>query len=88
MLRLLRFMPRNSGPIFWWPCAPMPRTTSPSGDSTLITSAPRSPSICVAEGPMKMVVMSMTRTPVSGPRAPGSSPPGRGELEEDIGPNL
>jgi hypothetical protein len=37
------------------------------GDSTLITSAPMSASICVAHGPMPTPVMSTTRTPSSAP---------------------
>src|SRR6516162_2645848 len=40
---------------------------SPSGDSTLITSAPRSPRICVASGPRTTVVRSSTLIPASGP---------------------
>ena len=43
------------------------RITSPSGGSTLITSAPKSARICVAYGPITTVVRSRTRTPVSGP---------------------
>src|SRR5487761_1529245 len=40
---------------------------SPSGASTLITSAPRSPRICVASGPSTTVVRSMILMPASGP---------------------
>src|SRR3974377_2220210 len=40
---------------------------SPSGDSILITSAPRSPRICVASGPRTTVVRSITLIPASGP---------------------
>src|SRR2546421_6329336 len=43
------------------------RVVSPSGGSTLMTSAPRSPSCCAAQGPSTTVVQSTTRTPVSGP---------------------
>src|SRR5262245_27444946 len=43
------------------------RITSPSGGSTLITSAPKSARICVAYGPITTVVRSRTRTPCSGP---------------------
>src|SRR5215470_7606884 len=43
------------------------RVVSPSGGSTLTTSAPRSPSCCAAQGPSTTVVQSTTRTPVSGP---------------------
>src|SRR5271163_3167785 len=40
---------------------------SPSGASTLITSAPRSPRICVASGPKTTVVRSTILIPASGP---------------------
>src|SRR6516162_265510 len=40
---------------------------SPSRDSTLITSAPRSPRVCVASGPRTTVVKSSTLIPASGP---------------------
>src|SRR5271167_3867564 len=59
---------------------------SPSGDSTLITSAPRSPRICVASGPRTTVVRSSTLIPASGPGlavltvAPGSCIDGFGIL--------
>src|SRR2546421_12302833 len=43
------------------------RVVSPSGGSTLMTSAPRSPSCCAAQGPSTTVVQSTTRAPVSGP---------------------
>src|SRR6266852_4199490 len=43
------------------------RVVSPSGGSTLITSAPRSPSCCAAHGPSTTVVQSTTRTPFRGP---------------------
>src|SRR3954471_17003663 len=43
------------------------RITSPSGGSTLTTSAPKSPRIWVAYGPITTVVRSRTRTPSSGP---------------------
>src|SRR5712691_3188116 len=43
------------------------RVVSPSGGSTLTTSAPRSPSCWPAQGPSTTVVQSTTRTPVSGP---------------------
>src|SRR4029077_20859115 len=45
----------------------MPRIISPSGGSILITSAPRSPRICVATGPSTAAVKSITRIPASGP---------------------
>src|SRR5512134_1941059 len=43
------------------------RVVSPSGGSTLTTSAPRSPSCWAAHGPSTTVVQSTTRTPLSGP---------------------
>src|SRR5215475_12553523 len=46
---------------------PSCRVVSPSGGSTLITSAPRSPSCWAAQGPSTTVVQSTTRTPLSGP---------------------
>ncbi len=46
---------------------PSCRVVSPSGGSTLITSAPRSPSCWAAHGPSTTVVQSTTRTPLSGP---------------------
>src|SRR4051794_23744890 len=55
-------------PIPWLRNGQALRITSPSGDSTLITSAPKSPRICVAYGPMTTVVKSRTRTPARGPK--------------------
>src|SRR5688500_16801132 len=43
------------------------RMLSPSRDSILITSAPSSPRICVAYGPMITGVRSITLPPSSGP---------------------
>src|SRR5476651_1322745 len=43
------------------------RNRSPSGGSTLITSAPMSARCCVANGPSSTAVKSITFTPVSGP---------------------
>ena len=43
------------------------RMTSPSGGSTLTTSAPRSARIWVAYGPITTVVRSRIRTPFNGP---------------------
>src|SRR6202012_4255602 len=50
-------------------CGPLPitRLLSPAGFSTVMTSAPRSPRICVANGPMTTAVRSSTRMPLSGP---------------------
>src|SRR3954453_3237467 len=67
-LRLLRLTFRFSGVmpgvVRYWPT----RTVS-AGDSILITSAPRSPRIWAAYGPMTTVERSITRTPSSGPVA-------------------
>src|ERR1700690_1224958 len=68
-LRLLRFACRYSGPIPAWRQGPIQRIESPPLASILTTSAPRSPSICVAEGPITTVVRSSTRTPLNGPVA-------------------
>ena len=46
---------------------PLARIKSPSRLSSLITSAPKSPSIWVASGPSTTEVKSSTRTPASGP---------------------
>jgi hypothetical protein len=46
--------------------APWRRTESPSGASTLMTSAPMSPSRAVQNGPDRTRVRSRTFTPVSG----------------------
>ena len=67
MLRLLRFSARYIGPMPLLRLGPMLRTVSPSGDSTLMTSAPRSARICEANGPITTVVRSMILTPASGP---------------------
>src|SRR5215216_369859 len=70
--RLLRWrfnaVPDSCG----WRPPPMVRLLSPSRVSTLMTSAPRSPRICVAYGPMTTVVRSSTRTPSRGPVRPSS----------------
>ena len=50
-----------------WRDGPSGRIGSPSGGSTLITSAPMSPRICVATGPNTALVKSTTRMPASGP---------------------
>src|SRR5262249_54898079 len=53
---------------------PQLRVSSPlPGGSTLITSAPMSPSIMVESGPARMRVRSMTRIPASGPVAAGAA---------------
>src|SRR6266851_5031588 len=51
---------------------------SPSGDSILITSAPRSPRICVASGPNTTVVRSRTLVPASGPGLASLTAPPQG----------
>src|SRR3954471_18902424 len=68
MLRLLRLVCRNIAPMPMFRAGRMKRVESPCGGSTLTTSAPNSPRICVAYGPMTTVVRSRTRTPASGPR--------------------
>ena len=52
---------------------PQPRVASPSGGSTLMTSAPRSASTIVAYGPASTVERSITRTPASGPVVVGGA---------------
>src|SRR5882762_3182739 len=70
---------------------PQLRVSSPlPGGSTLITSAPMSPSIMVHKGPARMRVRSSTRTPASAPLAGaviGSSslPAHRGRRVEVLG---
>src|SRR4051812_20370712 len=66
-LRLLRLKLRNDGLIESCRFGFMERSTSPSTASILITSAPMSPRICVAHGPITTAVRSRTRTPASGP---------------------
>ena len=67
MLRLLRFVAMN------WPLMPRLRNTpevrqvSPVRLSTLMTSAPQSPRVCVPNGPNSTVVRSSMRKPFSGP---------------------
>src|SRR6185503_123083 len=65
--RLLRLTLRKIAPMPGWRNGHACRITSPSGGSTLTTSAPKSARICVAYGPITTVVRSRTRTPVSGP---------------------
>jgi hypothetical protein len=68
--RLLRLMPRKYAASPATKGGPQPRVSSPlSGGSTLITSAPMSPSIMVQSGPARMRVRSTTRIPASGPLA-------------------
>src|SRR4029079_18334657 len=59
---------------------PQPRVASPSGGSTLMTSAPRSPSSIVQYVAASTVEQSMTRRPASGPGAGWS---GRSDIEAD-----
>src|SRR6185369_6205372 len=86
MLRLLRFTdmkyvaspPTKGGQL---------RVSSPfPGSSTLMISAPMSPSIMVQKGPARTRVRSRTRTPLSGPLAVGmllSFPDALGETAGD-----
>src|SRR5919198_5914264 len=67
MLRLFRFTAKKKAPMFGLRMGPSWRVVSPSGGSTLMTSAPRSPSCWAAHGPSTTVVQSTTRTPASGP---------------------
>src|SRR5215475_8969199 len=53
---------------------PDTRNRSPSGGSTLITSAPMSARCWVANGPSSTAVRSITFTPASGPGIVVSSP--------------
>src|SRR4029450_10057450 len=71
--RLLRFTARKKAPMSGLRLGPGCRGVSPSGGSTLMTSAPRSPSCWAAHGPSTTVVQSMTRTPWSGPLMPIAS---------------
>src|SRR3990167_7982259 len=66
-LRLLRLQPRKNEAMPAWCAGPSWRVVSPSGDSILTTSAPRSPSVWLASGPRITVVASRMRTPSSGP---------------------
>ena len=71
MLRLLRLSATNDGLTPAWASSislvtPKYRASSPRpGSSTLITSAPRSPRICVAAGPANTRDRSRMRTPAS-----------------------
>ena len=70
---------------------PQPRVESPSGGSTLTTSAPRSASSIVAYGPARTVEQSTTRMPARGPvgvrhRLDGSRGPGRLSCLHDATP--
>src|SRR3984885_7764277 len=68
--RLLRFTPTKYALslVFGIYGGANPRVSSPApGRSILITSAPRSPSICTQVGPASTRVRSKTRRPFSGP---------------------
>ena len=66
-LRLLRLLARNSAPIPSCRRGPMERVTSPSGPSTLMTSAPMSPRNWPAIGPKITDDKSSTARPTGGP---------------------
>ena len=66
-LRLLRLRLAKYAPIPGVRDGPIRRVESPSVVSTLMTSAPMSPSVWEQNGPSTTVVMSMTRMPESGP---------------------
>src|SRR5208337_1840987 len=69
MLRLLRLKLRKAA-VRPPRCGPtLRRIESPSGGSILMTSAPRSPSSCVQNGPEMTAVRSRMRKPISGPSA-------------------
>ena len=72
MERLLRLVVRKTAAMPLLRPGPMPRAISPVGVSILITSAPMSPNICAAHGPMTTVVRSTTRIPSN---VPAISPP-------------
>ena len=77
MLRLFRLTARKYAAVRVPAAAspthggPQPRVESPSGGSTLTTSAPRSPRSIVQYGPARTVEQSTTRRPASGPGAAG-----------------
>src|SRR5262249_42729011 len=63
-LRLLAFKIRkNRLSLFFWSRRFTRAMSPPLGSSSLITSAPRKPRICVQAGPAWLCVMSMMRTP-------------------------
>src|SRR5687767_4038433 len=72
--RLLRLTARKNAPMSGLRMGPSWRVVSPSGGSTLMTSAPRSPSCCAAQGPRTTVLQSTTRTPLNGPDMARSYP--------------
>src|SRR5580658_7399649 len=63
----------NSAAMLGERAGPVWRGASPSGASILMTSAPKSPSICVARGPATTEVRSRTRMPANGPAMVGSA---------------
>src|SRR5580704_430870 len=71
--RLLRLSPMNSAAMLGERAGPVWRGASPSGASILMTSAPMSPSICVASGPATTEVRSRMRVPANGPAMVGSA---------------
>src|ERR1700722_4085924 len=65
--RLLRLTPMKYDAASPWKGGPQVRVSSPCGGSTLITSAPWSPSICVQYGPPSTRERSTTLMPASAP---------------------
>jgi hypothetical protein len=63
--RLLALTARKPGDVPFQNGGPQPRASSPSGRSTLITSAPMCARISPATGPARLAPSSMTRTPSS-----------------------
>ena len=72
--RLLRFTWRKYADSSPANGGPHRRVPSPSGRSTLTTSAPRSPSIMVQYGPARIWVRSSTRMPARGRSGCGTRP--------------
>ena len=65
MLRLLRLIAWKYSDVPPMKCGGISRVLSPVGGSILMTSAPRSASICVLNGPARAWVKSRMRTPAS-----------------------
>src|SRR3954447_12977033 len=61
------------------------RVSSPPGDSTLTTSAPRSASSIVAYGPARIREKSATSRPASGPVGRAAEPSVEGKVDDKVG---